>query len=295
MDAAMVRAAAYVLDCRRDLESSKTAIAVRLVDVQDKSKRLFEAIQNLNRGVIDSRAFLFVPAEFAEVGEGALAYWIGQETIERFRRGQFCAEIAGDARLGVQTSNNEQFLRLLWEVQEYGIDHRWRPYLKGGDFSKYVSLIHLVIDWQKDGSHIHRSYGASVRLREKWQYEIGGLNYPLVNESGMNVSILPKGTVYDNTSPSVYPLETVNPYLLLGLINSRFVEFCFRCLTSTRHWQVGYLRRVPWCRPDSSLAQRIILATKKAVGLQRSILAKSEISPEYEGASSLKGGRGGFN
>lgn len=290
MDAAMVRAAAYILDCRSLTKNANKAVAVRLVDVQEKSKRLLEAVRSLNLKLNDPRVFLFIPSEFSEVGEGALAYWIGSETIERFRRGPFFGDVAGDARLGVQTSNNEQFLRLLWEVGDCGVGHRWRPYLKGGDFSKYASLIHLAIDWQKDGSHIQRSYGSSVRLRESWQYEKGGLNYPLINESGINVSILPIGTVYDNGSPSVYPKSSVNPYLLLGLINSRFVEFCFRCLTSTRHWQVGYLRRLPWCEPDDLVSEKIVSATEHAVELQRTLFARIETSPEYSGPSCLRGG-----
>jgi hypothetical protein len=281
MDSAMVRSAAYVLDCGKDRPTKQQARAIRLLSVSDKSTRLLEAIKCINEDVFHLDVFAFDPNDFSKVGEGSLAYWIAQDTIDRFQKGPFFSETAGDARLGVQTSSNEQFLRLIWEIGEYGRGCKWRAYLKGGDFLKYASLIHLAIDWQKDGSHIQNSYGPSVRLRESWQYEKSGLNYPLINETGINVSILPEGTVYDNGSPSIYPLEAVDPYLLLGLINSRFVEYCFRSLTSTRHWQVGYLRRLPWRWPSKEIAQEISKETRKAVAIQRTLLARNEVSPDY--------------
>jgi hypothetical protein len=288
MDAAMVRAAAYVVDCRPG-QNHREALAFRLIEAKDKSLPLLASIKLLRSGRNDACTFVFDPAQYSEVGEGALAYWIGAETIERFHRGPFFEEVAGDARLGVQTSNNEQFVRLRWEVMVSGREQRWRPYMKGGEFAKYASLLHLVIDWRRDGTHIQDSYGSPVRLRESWQYERAGLNYPLVNEIGMNVSVMPVGTVFDNTSPSVYSLPGVDTYCLLGLLNSRFVEFCFRCLTSTRHWQVGYLRRLPWCVLNADTELGIARATARAIDLQRRLLARDEVSPEFRGLHCLEG------
>ncbi len=245
MDDAMVRSAAYTLDIRRSY-SFPSSIFYRMIESENKEEKLINLCASTASLKLKlSNTYIIDQSLYGDVGEGSLAYWIPHKTIDRFRSAKKFAELAGDPRLGVQTSNNEQFLRLIWEVDPYRIGKQgWQFYVKGGDFLKYYSDIHLVIDWRSNGQHIANSYGASVRLRDTSQYEKPGLNYPLVNEFGVNVGVLPKGTIFDNTSPAVYAHPNIDLYVLLGLINSRFVELCFRCLTSTRHWQVGYLRQI---------------------------------------------------
>jgi hypothetical protein len=286
MDDAMVRSAAYVLFCKPEVATTSTFF--RLLNEENKENALRLSLKAFAEEAPSKDTYQVNQTLFADVGEGSLAYWINQKTISRFRGGKF-SELAGDARLGVQTANNEQFLRLAWEIDPtISGNDGWRWYLKGGGFSKYYTNIHLIIDWRDDGQHIAESYGQSVRLRDVSQYQRAGLNYPLINEFGINVGILPTGAVFDNGSPSVYPLDSIDPYVLLGLINSRFAELCFRCLTSTRHWQVGYLRQVPWIEPTAEAAKNIRKKVVEAVAIQRSLMSETETSPDFSGPSWLE-------
>ena len=281
MDDAMVRAAVYVLDSSSRSSSEKN-LFFRLIEETDKALALLTVCAEVNKMSTHlEKVYLVNQNDFAEVGEGALAYWIPSKTISRFSEILF-AKLAGDAKLGVQTANNFQFLRLSSEVNSVmNQDGRWRAYLKGGEFQKYYKNIHMQIDWRSNGKHIADSYGASVRLRDTAQYEKVGLNYPLINEFGINVGLLPKRAVFDNGSPSVYPHDLDRIYSILGLLNSRFAELCFRCLTSTRHWQIGYLRCIPWVELDPARNEQISDLAKKAADIQLSIISEDELSVDY--------------
>lgn len=288
MDDAMVRAAVYVLESRK-IKSDKKSPYLRFIGEENKAETLLNSCQMINAGdASDRRAYFANQNDFAHVGEGALAYWIPSRTIKRFS-GSLFSELAGDARLGVQTANNFQFLRLSSEVSsDMNRDGDWRAYLKGGEFQKYYNNIHMQIYWKSDGEHIANSYGASVRLRDIDQYERIGLNYPLINESGINVGILPYRAVFDNGSPSIYPNDPNQVFLILGLLNSRFAELCFRCLTSTRHWQVGYLRNIPWVEVNAEKSEKIASIAEAAADIQLSIISEDELSVDYSLAELFK-------
>ena len=285
MDDAMVRAAVYVMDS--DTKSILTPF-FRLIGDENKSQSLLSLCDCLTQSKPNSKLYFANQRDFVNVGEGSLAYWLPRKTIKRFS-GDLFEDVAGDARLGVQTANNFQFLRLSCEIDKLDSDKSgWRVYLKGGEFQKYYNNLHMYIDWRMRGEHIERSYGSSVRLRDINQYEKPGLNYPLINENGINVGILPNKAVYDNGSPSIYPARDSDPLILLGLLNSRFSEFCFRCLTSTRHWQVGYLRKIPWSPSGDIILGEIRNKTLEAVNIQRLLVSEDELSIDYGGPFFLR-------
>lgn len=280
MDEAMVRAAFYVLDHSRALGKKPY---IRLIDEPKKSSTTAQIVNSINNNSVkDKRVYFADQEDFSGVGEAALAYWIPEETVKRFS-GKLFSDIAGDAKLGVQTANNFQFLRLTSELNSnMGKSGAWRPYIKGGSFQKYYNNIHMQILWKNQGQHIVDSYGSSVRLRDVSQYESYGLNYPLINEIGINVGILPKKAIFDNGSPSIFPFNYDDIFLILGLVNSRFVELCFRCLTSTRHWQVGYLRAIPWVNVDEVVFKKISRLAKEAADLQYLIVSEDELSIDFK-------------
>ena len=280
MDDAMVRAAVYILD--KGTRPYLTPF-LRLIGEEKKEQSLLDLVGSLKASKENKNIYFADQRDFVNVGEGSLAYWIPKKTIKRFS-GDLFGDVGGDARLGVQTANNFQFLRLFSEVNFHGdVGDKWRVYLKGGEFQKYYNNIHMLIDWRENGEHIEKSYGASVRLRDISQYERPGLNYPLINENGINVGVLPARAVYDNGSPSIYPFRDNDPMAMLGLLNTSFSELCFRCLTSTRHWQVGYLRKIPWQPMRKDLIGDVKSNTEHALNIQRLLVSENELSVDYRG------------
>jgi hypothetical protein len=213
-----------------------------------------------------------------------MPYWVGQSILNRILSLPSIYPQYADIRLGAVTSDNDQFLRLRWEVDAAGINPKtgWASYAKGGDYSKYFGDIHLLIDWRGDGEHIRLTFGQAVRLREIDQYLKPGLTYPLVTVKGMNVRVLPADCIFDNGSPSIFLADCETRLATLGVLNSRLSELYIRCFTSSRHWQVGYVRKIPW--PSSAFnAQKKTLAslTGQIVEIPREMFRGVEPTAEF--------------
>jgi hypothetical protein len=279
MDAAMVRSAAYVMDSST---IGGQGIYFRLVEDEDKVSTLQFCLRTLNDNRSDLRRFIADQSLFYKTDQCSYAYWAADSLLDRFDRQKGIGVLAADIVLGVVTSGNEQFLRLLWEVAPNAIGRNaWAFYYKAGGFQKFFRAPQLVIDWRGAGAHIAAGNASAVRLRDTRQYFRSGLTFPLVNEFGISVSVLPGNCIFDNTSPSVFAKGAGSNLFLLGLLNSRIAEFFIRCLTDTRHWQVGYVRQLPWPSPAESEVQDVSNDVLAAIALQRRLFEGDEIVPEF--------------
>lgn len=88
-------------------------------------------------------------------------YWISDDFRSKFV--DTLIEESVDVRAGIQTSNNNRFLRFWWEVDIQDIFtendklddiRRWVKYSKGGPYKKWFGNIWLVIDWINSGREL---------------------------------------------------------------------------------------------------------------------------------------------
>src|SRR5690606_29113940 len=79
-----------------------------------------------------------------------------QDVREHLAHGPYFEPIAGTAREGMKTFDNERFIRLPWEVapSKTGPSSHWRWLSKGGEFSFFYSDIHLVLNWKEEGAEL---------------------------------------------------------------------------------------------------------------------------------------------
>jgi hypothetical protein len=282
LDGALVETCAMVLKDRG--AACTESVFIRLNDSEDKAETLVPTIEAVRSAKPDERVFPVLQSTFVAIEGAPMPYWVGQSILNRILSYTPIYPEHADVRLGAVTSDNDQFLRLRWEVAPSNINPKsgWASYAKGGDYSKYFGDIHLLIDWRGDGEHIKLTFGQAVRLRELEQYLKPGLTYPLVTVKGMNVRALPANCVFDNGSPSLFLTDREQRLAALGILNSRLAELYVRCFTSSRHWQVGYVRKIPW--PIRAITQhRAALANdaERAVEISRRILRCVEPSAEF--------------
>lgn len=282
LDGAMVETCAMVLEPKSKV--CPDSIFIRLNESDEKAETLARVSASFRENRVPSYVYL-VPQEVFERIDGApMPYWVGNSILNRIHNDSSIYPDHADIRLGAVTSNNDQYLRLRFEVRpkDIGSKKKWVTYAKGGDYSKFYGDIHLLIDWRGNGSHIALSGGQAVRLREIDQYFKPGLTYPLVTVKGMNVRILPSECVFDNGSPSIFVEDEESRLATLAVLNSRIVELYIRCFTSSRHWQVGYVRKIPWpYRPINSNSSELVELARRATTLTREIYRTLEPMVEF--------------
>lgn len=293
LDDAMVETCAMTLGPEAHTNTISTFF--RLNSDQNKTEALKSEIELKRIGHPSERAFEVDQDVFVAIEGAPMPYWLGQEILHHLRSTEQVYPRFADIRLGAVTSGNDQYLRLRWEVKPERIKptEKWAPYAKGGEYSKYYGDIHLLIDWRGDGRHILLSGGSAVRLREIDQYMKPGLTYPLVTVKGMNVRVLPAGCVFDNGSPSIFAPTTEQTLAMLAIMNSKAAELYVKCFTSSRHWQVGYVRKVPF--PNAQLSKHtaeLSALALRAVNLVRTVYRGVEPRVEFTMPLALHGFQG---
>ncbi len=167
-----------------------------------------------------------------------------QPGIARACTGLSTGSEGGDAR----------FLRMRWEIEplRVGPDRDWRPYAKGGEFSRFYADLSLVVFWRDDGAAIKSNPGSAVRCEGYYGKE--GVTWTQRSQRGISFRYLPSGSVFAAKGPSIFPAHGVSPWVLQALLNSRLIEFVVQSITSFGSYQVGAVQMLPIAPPGASLA-----------------------------------------
>ena len=135
---------------------------VKLADIQDGEPREFP---------VPGNRFAQVCADdFAKIPGAPVAYWVSGNMLAAFGH-QMLGDIC-PVRKGMDTGNNERFLRLWHEVESgkfsfgmSGQSVKWFPYDKGGEFRKWYGNKYYVVNYENDGYELEQS-PANLRSRQ---------------------------------------------------------------------------------------------------------------------------------
>ncbi|PZN80388.1 MAG: hypothetical protein DM484_09915 [Candidatus Methylumidiphilus alinenensis] len=125
---------------------------LRLLAETDKATALQAACTQLRRGETDPRHFEVAPDSFNAVPGKPFAYWVSDSVRKLFNA---LSELESDgvvARRGVNSNDDNRFIRLFWEV-EFG-SQIWEAHVKGGEKSTYYLDPSLVINWGTNGHEL---------------------------------------------------------------------------------------------------------------------------------------------
>lgn len=257
MQQAKVEAAAYVLGPGRPPPAHE-AVFARILKERNRADALAEAIAASRAGKPDRRVFHVPLADLESVPGSPLAYWMSPPVRRLFTDFPRLEGNCAEARVGLQTGDDFQFVRAFWEVDPRRIARcaaetrqgkRWSPFAKGGDYGPFWSDIHLVLDWERDGERLRGFAGAVIR--NPGYYFRPGLTWPRRTNSAMGVRILPAGCVFADKGPVI---TTDEPLLHLAWLNSRVVRMLIDATAASadedktdvsRSYEVGIIQSLP--------------------------------------------------
>jgi hypothetical protein len=207
-------------------------------------------------------------------------YWISDGFREKFK-GQSLGKVA-DIRAGIQTSNNNRFLRLWWEVDANNIikdkiidrsEKRWALYSKGGPYNKWDGNLWCIIDWKSDGSYLQNylnSVGQDLHAQEYYFTE--GITYSASGSKGVSFRYLPDSCLFDIGGSSIFINKPpANVYYLMGLLNSKLTFYITDCLNPTVNVQPQDLKRIPFVKPLQIIEDNISALASENVSIKRKL------------------------
>ena len=225
--------------------------------------------------------------DFAEIPGAPLAYWADEKVFGSFRRLPPFSHFA-NAKVGMQTGDNERYLRCWFEVDPDMIDapgHKWLTYLKGGAFRKWFGNLEYVLFFDGDGESILSGKNGSVMSLAS--LSDSKCTWSSVSAGGFHCRVAPSHSFHDITGHCFYP-EEESKWQLLAWVNSCVFDYFIQLINPTLSFQVGDVRMIPTDRGIIA-SQFLKKAAMEAVSLVENDSASREIFKGFSGSSLCRG------
>lgn len=229
---------------------------VRLVDIngsESKRLKLVEAIQNPDCGWFYRRN----ADTFKQIPGTPISYWLGDGLLEAYSSGRFIDEVA-HPKVGMQTSNNEKFLRLWWETDwsptQNDSNHKWIKYLKGGKYRKWNGNLEYLLFYNNDPNYILEQPHARVLPLEMLRKP--KITCTMLTSGRPGFRSAPEDSFYDIAAHCCFPKEPQFNYIL-GLLNSSLSALCLSAQNPTMNMQVSDIASVPYVEGDPKSVSKV--------------------------------------
>ena len=201
-------------------------------------------------------------------------YWISDEFRGKFGE-KSLAEVF-PAKAGLQTANNERFLRYSWEIENH---NKWYSYTKGGPYNKWYGNVWLKVNWENDGYEIKHFTDEKGKVRSRPQNETfyfkEGITYSFSGSKTSSFRYLEKNHLFDMMGSGLFPVKNLDIKYTLGLLNSKLATFSANSLNPTAATQIGDLQRLPFVIPPKPQEELISNLAKTNIEIKKHLCSFS--------------------
>lgn len=237
-------------------------IQVLAAPVADKGVCLLNSIRN------GASAHTVDISEFSALPKSPFAYWAAPRIRDIYRE---CLPFESEdrtARVGLQTSDDDRFVRLWFEPRP-NLEQDWPPFAKGGNYAPFYADVPVVVNWRGDGEEL-RAFPKSY-IRNQEYYFRPGVTWPL-RTSSFCPQLLPAGCIPSVRGYGAYASEE-NLQSMAGVFSSGSFDFFFKMsLGRFGHpeFVIGVLQGLPWPALTDSDRARLKFLVNRAWRLIRS-------------------------
>ena len=252
-----------------DIVTEDEPEAMEITDNQ--TQKLFYTIRQNN--------FLMIPGT-------PIAYWLSPAFIDAFQ-GQKLGDVA-EIITGMTTGNNNEFLRLWYEVDRNAcaigyksmdkIDFsecKWIPYSKGGNRRNWAGNADYVVNWlRKDEFNRSKTTLQHLYLRE-------GLTWPFISSGKFSARYLPQGFLWDVAGSPCFFDNKKEMLYALGFLCTKIADQALKIMNPTINVQAIDLAKLPFIY-DKDRENEIVSIVKRNIFLSSIDWDASELSWEFK-------------
>ena len=194
----------------------------------------------------------FDSAALKVVPEWPLVYWWDSELLGRVAESELIGQV-GALPIGLQTGNNDRFLRRPWEVTPRTIDSNrefqvcvndqkpWKAYVKGAAGLRWFEPLSFVIWFARPHHAAYETLPSARYGQGAAHYYCEGVAY---NTKGINFSAraIRFASVFDVEGRSLFGVPQAQAVTLL---NSPIARYVASSLNPTIHFMAGDVARIP--------------------------------------------------
>jgi hypothetical protein len=149
---------------------------------------------------------------------------------------------------GICTGDDFRFYRCYWEIPwNDAQSSSWRWLAKGGEFSRYRTNTHLVIDWNNESF--------LLRTKNSDLYGRPGATYTYRTTSNLSARVLNKGVCFSQGGPGIIARDLESASFVLAYMNSFAATYCLENMigggdfsvkgSAARNLEPRYLEHLP--------------------------------------------------
>ena len=250
-----------------------TAFVLRKSDIEDYVSKYYRltSFNSENQKQVycknDKYLYLSAKTKYMYLPGKAIAYWITETTRDIFKDSPMLKSVA-EPRAGLQTGENELFLRLWEEVRNSDIglgcedarqsvesQKKWFLYSKGGGYRKWFGNYDYVVDWYNDGENIKRDkleklekgliFASNSKPKNVQYYFREGVTWSTLSSSSFAARQHIKGAIFDIKGSTCFFLDSSIEKYSLGLMNSKPFDQMLQIISPTLDFNAGYIGKVP--------------------------------------------------
>ena len=221
-----------------------------------QKQKVLEALADKNCGYF----YAADQSNFSKIPGSPVAYWLSLAALKCFD-GSVLSDFA-DTKTGMQTCDNNRFLRLWFEVDiqkeclhnanektTVETDVKWIPYNKGGDFRKWYGNQDYVLNWQHDGDEA-KAYAVSLykcvtrTIKNIPYFYRETISWSKISSGSIAFRYYPDGFIFDVAGCCIY-CKNIDILGLLGLVNSKVAKYFLNALSPTINFEAGHVNSIP--------------------------------------------------
>lgn len=223
--------------------------------------------------------------DFKKIPGSPIAYWLSTAARYVFEKSSSITSVA-TAAVGLQTGDNDKFLKYWFEVQNDKIylnatdrdsalksQKKWFPCNKGGAFRKWYGNQEYVVNWEHDGVEIKNCVDENGKPRSRQQnstfYFRESVSWSDVTSGDNAFRYIPGGFIFDATGHSSFYKNNNDMHLCLAFLNTIFCSYMTKILNPTMHFHVGYFNRLPFPEKIKNHSEEITSLAREAISLSR--------------------------
>ncbi|MBQ9664284.1 MAG: BREX-1 system adenine-specific DNA-methyltransferase PglX [Oscillospiraceae bacterium] len=202
-------------------------------------------IDGTHRYYVSKNIFKIVPGT-------PIAYWLNKQALSAFKEGVLLSEI-GSSRVGLQTSDNDRFLRLWFECDmektfmncctindSIKSAKKWYPHNKGGLYRRWYGNNEYVINYKNAGFDLRHAEGAAI-IPEDYVFR-RAITYSRVTSGPTGFRMQSQNSIFDSAAVDIFSEKTD---YLIGLLNSKVVKLYLSVFSPGMNTQPGDIAKIP--------------------------------------------------
>jgi type II restriction/modification system DNA methylase subunit YeeA len=270
---------------------------LRLVDKSSETQKanaLIDAIEHPDLGWNYRKA----ATDFKKIPGWPLAYWVSDAFLNLFEQGARIASFV-NSRDGLNTGNNEQFIKFWWEVaidniaqycksdtEFWDTNRKWAPLVKGGPYRKWYGNVTNVITYDRGSYRVLGASGNKLPSREF--YFRDNLNWTRISSPAGSFRYCPPGCVFESASLCAYSDTESDLLFALAAANSAITPPQLMLINPTVNLLSGYFNKLTLPKVTPEEVNEIADLAKTCIDIAKNDWDQDERSTDFRSIDILK-------